>query len=175
MSRQHPQPSESADGDRIAHAELTVFADDSTITIRDSAAAVDGTTPPWFQALLQDFVAAQDGAIGITTARPVNVPLTVEVRTHEPSDDLQRWDHVTETGLHTPTGQLITSPFPRPHNDPGTVTIAPGHYAARIHHGGLDTISADGLDGDDHYHLVLWPDTPRPTRVLKRYPHAIGG
>lgn len=172
---QPPQMPASEDGDRLVYADLTVFADDWTITVRDAAAPVDGTTRPWLQALLQDFVAAQDGAIGITTARPVNVPLTIDVRSHEPADDLERWDHVAETSLHTPTGRLITSPFPSRHNDPTTVTVPPGHYAARVHHAGLDTVSADGLDGNDQYHLVFWPGTPRSTRVLKRQPHTIGG
>ncbi|OLT39117.1 hypothetical protein BJF85_07940 [Saccharomonospora sp. CUA-673] len=173
---QPSQRPDSEDGDRLVRAELAVFADDWTITVRDAAAPFDGTARPWIQALLRDFVAAQDGAIGITTARPVNVPLTIEVRSHEPAgDDLERWDHVVETGLHTPTGRLITSPFPRRDNDPTTVTVPPGHYAARVHHAGLGTMSADGLDGDDRYYLLLWPDTPRPTRVLKRYPHSIGG
>ncbi|MCR3721170.1 MULTISPECIES: hypothetical protein [Prauserella salsuginis group] len=172
MNQPSPIP-DSEDGDRLVHAELAVFADDWTITVRDAAAPFDATARPWIQALLRDFVAAQDGAIGITTARPVRVPLTIGVRSHEPAgDDLERWDHVVETGLHTPTGRLITSPFPR---RPTIRRPSPSHYAARVHHAGLGTVSPDGLDGDDRYYLVLWPDIPRSPRVLKRYPHSIGG
>ena len=34
---------------------------------------------------------------------------------------------------------------------------------------GLETISSDGLDGDDRYHVVLWPGEPREPAVLKRF------
>ena len=31
-------------------------------------------------------------------------------------------------------------------------------YRARIYYGGLNSLSEDGLEGDDHYRVVLWPD-----------------
>ncbi|WP_313013585.1 hypothetical protein [Brevundimonas sp.] len=42
-----------------------------------------------------------------------------------------------------------------------------GDYAARVSHGGLDTLSEDGLDGDDRYRIQLWPGPVRPVTVVK--------
>ena len=47
---------------------------------------------------------------------------------------------------------------------------APGRYRVRASFGGLATLSADGLDGDDHYHLQLWPATTGTVDVLKQRP-----
>ena len=45
-----------------------------------------------------------------------------------------------------------------------------GDYAARISHGGLNTLSEDGLDGDDRYRIQLWPGAVGPITVLKPRP-----
>ena len=40
-------------------------------------------------------------------------------------------------------------------------------YRARIYYGKLDALSEDGLEGEDHYRVVLWPGDPTPPVVLK--------
>ncbi|WP_159395094.1 hypothetical protein [Streptomyces sp. 2323.1] len=46
----------------------------------------------------------------------------------------------------------------------------------RVYSSGLHTISEDGLDGEDRYHVVLWPtDEDHPAQVLKRYPDPLPG
>jgi hypothetical protein len=39
----------------------------------------------------------------------------------------------------------------------------------------VETLSENGLDGDDSYHLVLWPGEPGEPAVLKRYPGLFPG
>ncbi|MEV5479995.1 MULTISPECIES: hypothetical protein [Streptomyces] len=56
------------------------------------------------------------------------------------------------------------------------IPLTPGAYAARVYSRGLHTISEDGLDGEDRYHVVLWPtDEDHPAQVLKRYPEPLPG
>jgi hypothetical protein len=55
------------------------------------------------------------------------------------------------------------------------VDLPAGTYRVRVHASGFDTLSPDGLDGDDHYHLTLWPAAPEPPRVIKRYPGELPG
>lgn len=45
--------------------------------------------------------------------------------------------------------------------------VRPGTYRARIYYGDLDTLSQDGLAGNDHYRVVLWPSPPDNITVLK--------
>ncbi len=47
------------------------------------------------------------------------------------------------------------------------IAVPAGDYAARVSHGGLDTLSEDGLDGDDRYRIQLWPGPVRPVTVVK--------
>ncbi|WP_330479621.1 hypothetical protein OG301_38425 [Streptomyces platensis] len=53
-----------------------------------------------------------------------------------------------------------------------TTQVTPNHLQpVRVYSNGLHTISEDGLDGEDRYHVVLWPtDEGHPAQVLKRYP-----
>lgn len=45
--------------------------------------------------------------------------------------------------------------------------VKPGWYRVRICYGGKDTLSADELDGDDHYEVSLWPEPPSDITELK--------
>ncbi|GAA3561288.1 hypothetical protein GCM10022222_51310 [Amycolatopsis ultiminotia] len=166
-----PEPSEH---DRIAYAELDVFADYNSFLVQDENARIN-PGPAWTDALIHDLIATAPGAIGIGTVRAMTVPVTVEVRTTEPAgQDPDTWDHITEAGLHTNTGRLLVSMFDHRPEIP-RIQVPPGDYAARIHYRGFDTLTPDGLDGHDSYHIVLWPSPPRAAHVLKRYPHPIPG
>ncbi len=45
------------------------------------------------------------------------------------------------------------------YEDAAKIVINPGMYRTRINYGRLDTLSEDGLDGEDHYEVVFWLDT----------------
>ena len=96
----------------------------------------------------------------------MTVPVTVEIVDAEPSLDIDAWDHVAEASLHLPTGRLQL------HECTGgavaDLEVAPGWYRVRSCHGGLDSIDSAGLDGNDHYHLVLWPASHGEVRVVKQ-------
>jgi len=50
------------------------------------------------------------------------------------------------------------------------IPVPPAVYRVRVSYGGLDTLSDDGLEGDDHYRLQLWPATSIAISVLKQRP-----
>lgn len=161
------------DGDRLAYAELDVFADYNSFLVRDkdndptlSVEFTDATTA--------DLVATEHGVLGVGTARRVDVPVILDVRTTEPDDSFEGWDHVAEGGVTIPTGQLVATSDDDPDDVPVT-HITPGDYAARIFYRGLRTISPDGMHGDDLYRIVLWPGQPRTARVLKRFDGQLPG
>ena len=45
--------------------------------------------------------------------------------------------------------------------------VVPGHHRVRVFYYDQEKVSEDGLDGDDRYYVVLWPD-PEPVapRIL---------
>ena len=104
--------------------------------------------------------------VAIVTARNMTVPVTVEIVDAEPSLDINGWDHVAEASLHLPTGRLQL------HECTGGAVadfeVAPGWYRVRSCHGGLDSIDSAGLEGNDYYHLVLWPASHAEVRVVKQ-------
>ncbi|MFN5713043.1 MAG: hypothetical protein ACK463_00385, partial [Bradyrhizobium sp.] len=88
----------------------------------------------------------------------------------EPDDDSAGWDHIVEASLDVASGRIAiagcTDYFP----DAARIDVAPGTYRLRVSYGALDTLSEDGLEGDDHYRLQLWPAPSIAVRVLKQRP-----
>lgn len=103
----------------------------------------------------------------IQPARNMTVPVEVEVTDGPPALLVDDWDHIAEASLDLPSGRLEI------HESTGgsidVLPVLPGTYRARACFGGLDTLSDDGLDGDDRYRIVLWPAPFAPVEVLKQY------
>jgi hypothetical protein len=98
----------------------------------------------------------------------MNVPVVVEITDSEPDADLSAWDHVNECSVEVSSGRVViagcTDYFP----DAARIELVPGSYRARLYYGSLRSLSEDGLDGDDHYRVVLWRAAPSPVQVLKQ-------
>lgn len=155
--------------------ELSVFADYNVFFLLAEPTQLPSAKDRWIDEVLAHMIAVRPGAICIGTARRTDVPVTVEIRTTEPESDLANWDHVTEASIDTPTGALqVVGGSDNTSNAP-RLTVSPASYRVRVYAPGFNTISADGLDGDDRYHLVLWPGTAQPPRVLKRYAGILPG
>jgi hypothetical protein len=154
---------------QIAHAELDVLADYGSFFVQDDTARPD-TNRAFITSLMTDLIAATDGAIGVGTARRLTLPVTLDIRTDTPDDNLDDWDHVTEAGLHITSGRIIVSKFDYRPTIPRT-TVPPGDYTARVYAKGFDTISEDRIHGADTYHVILWPGPIPDPHVLKRHPH----
>ncbi|QZL04193.1 DUF2625 family protein [Streptomyces sp. BHT-5-2] len=170
-----PPPS---DPDLLSHHELEVRADYSTLLIMDDDANLDEPERAWFDTLVADWINASPGVVSMGTARPFSVPVTVDVRRTSPAgDDLefQQADHVTQASLALCSGRLLISMQDVDDRLP-RIPLTPGTYAVRIYSHGLRTVSEDGLEGEDRYHVVLWPtDEDHPAQVLKRYPEPLPG
>jgi hypothetical protein len=169
-----PPPS---DPDLLSHHEFTVLADYCTVLIQDVEADLGQPDRPWFEAQATDWINTAPGVVAVGAARPFDVPFTIDVRRAPPADDaeLQHADHVTQAALTVTSGRLvITSSL---ENDlDSQVPLASGTYAVRIYSHGLNTLSEDSLEGDDRYHVVLWPTAEtQPAQVLKRYPEPLPG
>jgi hypothetical protein len=103
----------------------------------------------------------------IQPERNMTVAVEIEIHDTEPAPNPEEWDHVAEASLHLPTGQLQV------HECTGGAVaifdVEPGWYRVRSFHGGFDTIDESGLEGNDHYLLVLWPAPAAELRVIKKW------
>jgi hypothetical protein len=147
--------------------EFELFADYFQFYLQDESA--DGNLgDSWTEVAVARLLAVAPGAIGVGTVRNMDVPVVVEVLVAEPIPDLDSWDHVTECSLDVPSGRIViagcTDYFPNAER----IDVEPGTYLARVSYGALDSLSEDGLDGDDRYRVQLWQAPSIEPRVLRQ-------
>lgn len=147
--------------------EFELFADYFQFYLQDEKAKGD-LSESWTEEATQRLLAIAPDTIGVGTVRNMTVPVIVEIQEEEPTETFDNWDHVVECTLNIPTGKMIiagcTDYFP----DAARIKVQAGCYRARIFYGGLDTLRGNGLDGDDHYKIVLWPAQASDVRILKQ-------
>ena len=100
----------------------------------------------------------------------MTVPVRVSLHSQEPAFDLSNYDQAVRASVTLPTGQLQV------HECTGGEVlkwkVTPGTYCALVLFAGLDTLSSDGLEGQDVYHVALWPGEPVPLQVVKQWQEA---
>ncbi len=118
---------------------------------------------------IDDCLLCQDDVAVVFTARNMDVPVSVELHETEPALALAAADHVVQGGLRS-AGQLVIAGCTDYLPDAARLTVPAGPLRIRVLISGLDTLSEDGLDGDDRYVVQLWPGAAAPVQVLKRWP-----
>ena len=78
------------------------------------------------------------------------------------------WDQVNECDIDVPSGKIVVAGCTDYFPEAARIEVQPGHYRARIYYGNLNSLSHDGLDGDDQYKVVLWLSEIVGVRVIKR-------
>ena len=99
----------------------------------------------------------------------MDVPVEIRVEESEPPLDLDAYDHVAETSVDFPSGQLVVAGNADYWPDAARIEVAAGTHRVRALYSGLGTVSGDGLEGEDAYEVVLWPAPSEHDRVVKRY------
>jgi len=150
--------------------QLNLFADYFQFYVCDAKFATDAGAL-WDEVATDRMLAAGPDLLAIGTARNMHVPVTLEVLDCEPVDDSAQWDQVIAGGVSFPSGTIIAFGCTDNPDDAQRFSVQPGSYRARISYAGLDDLSDDGLDGNDHYRVQLWPGVMEPISVVK--PRAI--
>ena len=118
--------------------------------------------------LLRDLFAVTPGVIHIGTVRDMNVSVTVEIHDCEPEINASLWQQINECSVDIPSGSIVVmGTVDYPPTAP-RIKVFPGTYQARLLYSGLDTLSFDGLDGDDKYEILLWLGSSIEPLVLKQ-------
>jgi hypothetical protein len=155
----------------MARYYFNVLADYFMIDLLDDGA--DWPEPIVKEEDVSDRVIVSDGAITLMTARNMSVPLLLEIGASPPGEtvysDIETWDHVVECSIRIKSGRLAIWGNGEYYPDCPKVGVEPGIYQARIFHGGLTTLSEDGLDGNDVYWVLLTPGQPIEKKVIRRF------
>lgn len=149
--------------------EFTLFADYHQFHLRDEAAQGNLATA-WTDEASDRMLAVAPGVVGVGTARNMDVRVTVEVLDSAPLPDLAGLDQVVDCSLAADSGHIVVAGCTDHLPDAPRIAVAPGTYRVRVGYAGLDSLSCDGLEGDDSYHVQLWPATASGVVVLKRRP-----
>lgn len=145
-----------------------LFADYFQISLRDEA---NPDLPDDYtdQAIACRLVAGPHAVI-LHTERNMTVPIRVEWHDQRPTPDLDAYQHVVEARFDCPSGQLVLAGLTDYDPAASRLSARVGPLGVRASLSGLDTLSEDGLEGEDEYVIQLWPGTePEGVRVLKAW------
>lgn len=105
--------------------------------------------------------------ITLMPERNMPVPVALEICGAEPAVSLADYDHIVEASIALPHGVVVVTDLSGMFLD--ETPIEPGQYRLRFCGAALDTLSEDGLEGDDRYVVTLWPAPEMPVSVLKQF------
>lgn len=101
----------------------------------------------------------------------MRVPVRIEWHDKRPALDLDAYQHIVEAHFDCPCGQLVLAGLTDYDPTAPRFSVRAGPLGVRASFSGLDTLSEDGLEGDDRYVVQLWPGAePQDMRVLKAWP-----
>ena len=107
--------------------------------------------------------------VGIATDTNGEVPVTVEVCNSEPGPTAGEWDHIAEASLELTAGHLKLAGCPDGDVRFHTMNAMPGWYRVRVYSAGLTPCPPEVLWSGDSYLVQIWPASPGPRTLLKRY------
>jgi hypothetical protein len=115
------------------------------------------------------------GYMLVSTKRNMDSPVTVEIWNTQPDQDylaqlLEVSDHAAISGFESFSGEIIVDGGLMSDEDLARrIPLAKGTYEIRMFANRLDKISWNGLEGEDTYHLIFFPNKIPATEVLKQY------
>lgn len=143
-----------------------VFLFDHDLDFSQLSIGADWWTDNDQKALLSEKMDNQLLVVG--TFRDFDVSVSVNIKNTPPQIDLEVWDQVTESSIVINSGRLCIGEQFNTENQ-HIFSIERGIWNLRALYSGLNTISSDGITGEDYYEIQLWPsDKILPLRVLKQ-------
>jgi hypothetical protein len=146
--------------------QYSVFADYHQFYLWDANASPEAPTD-YSDLDIERRIKTGPHVVVVQPERNMTVPVTLEVFKSPPALDMVAWDHVAEASLELPSGLLEVHECTGGSLD--RIALAPGTYRLRACFGRLGELSEDGLEGNDHYEIAIWPAPSAPITVLKQY------
>jgi len=97
----------------------------------------------------------------------MTVPVTIEIHDKEPNIERDQWDHINKCSMRIETGRIMVAGCTDDFAKALRIEVHPGSYQVIICYGDLNDISSDGLTGNDHYHLYIFPGDEIEPQIIK--------
>jgi hypothetical protein len=143
--------------DAMQTIELILFADYNQFYLQDDDERFGDLSDGWTPEATEHMLAAGDHVLGVGTVRNMNVPVQVTVDAQLPELIPSEWDKINRTSLICDTGRIVVAGCTDYFPDARRIQVPPAHYEVLIGYRNLKSLSEDGLEGDDSYHIFLAP------------------
>ncbi|MCD9017913.1 hypothetical protein [Parachryseolinea silvisoli] len=123
----------------------------------------------WNEEELASMLCVAEGLFVIGTARSYEAKICVKIQSDEPEIDMRDWDHINACSIAIRSGIVVSGDFDL-EGETLNIDLPSGLYGVYICYKSLGTISSDKLDGDDSYHVWMWPISDRIQKtVIKQW------
>ena len=147
--------------------QYEIFADYHQFYLKDDDLSFGDLSEAWTQEATDRLLAVAPHVIGVGTVRNTTVPVSVVVHESQPKDSPDEWDHITTASLRIDTGRIVVAGCTDYYPDAARLEVAPGVYEVVICYSKLGSLSENGLDGEDSYHVHLFPGREIEPVILK--------
>lgn len=134
-----------------------LFADYFQFYLQDDDIRYGDLSNAWDEAAVEKMLALGPHTIGVGTVRNMTVPVTVVIVETMPDVAGSGFQRVNRCDINIATGCLVIAGCTDNWLECPRIELEPGVYDALVGYKGLDTLSDDGLEGNDSYHVFLWP------------------
>jgi hypothetical protein len=137
--------------------ELTIFADYHQFYLQDDDERFGNLSDAWTPEATERLMAVAEHVVGIGTVRNMNVPVRIELGPQLPTLDRSQWARINQASLICDTGRIVVAGCTDYFPDAKRLSVSPGIYDVLVGYKNLASLSEDGLEGDDSYHIFLAP------------------
>jgi hypothetical protein len=148
----------------LHRVQASVFADYFQFYLWDQRAN-PRAPDEWSDQDVSNRLKTAPNVVVVCPVRNMIVPVTLELHEQDPGYVADRWDHIAECSLDIPSGHLALEECTG--QTKASMEVQAASYRVRAHFAGLTSLSEDGLDGNDHYLVTLWPAPSAPLIVIK--------
>ena len=139
--------------------ELILFADYHQFYLQDDDSRFGDLSDSWTPEATEKLLAIADHVVGVGTVRNMNVPVHISISSDLPALNPKDWDKINRATLACDTGRIVVAGCTDYFPDAKRLQVSPGMYDVVVAYKNLKSISEDGLDGDDSYHIFLAPQS----------------
>jgi len=148
--------------------QYQIFADYHQFYLQDDDQSFGDLSEAWTQEATDRLLAVAPHVIGVGTVRNMTVPVSVIVHNSRPEIDAEKWDHIVTASFRVDSGRIVVAGCTDYYPEAARIEVRPGVYEAIICYANLASLSPDGLEGDDSYHIHLFPGQEIEPAIIKR-------
>ncbi len=145
-----------------------ILADYYQLYLQDDESGKGDLSDSWTDEAVDRLLAIAPYVVGVGTVRNMEVSVIVEIHQNKPTLEFDKWDHVNHCSLIIETGRIVVAGCTDYFPDAKRIEIFPGTYQVYVCYKNLDKVSQDGLDGEDSYHIKIFPGKECGVETLKQ-------